>query len=87
MLLDPSDAETWRFRRDTAVTMPLEDALTVNGDIRFAKPQVVLAYAAADHADVEWLDEALPALDDEARAWLAERLADDHPWRKRLLAS
>ncbi|SFS16713.1 hypothetical protein SAMN04487783_2346 [Agrococcus baldri] len=86
VLLDPSDGETWRFRRDTAVTMPLQDALTVQDGIRFAKPQVVLAYGAADHTEVEWLDEALPSLDAESRTWLTERLADDHPWRKRLQA-
>ena len=86
ILLDPSDTESWRFRRDTAVTMPLDEALMTVDGIRYAKPQIVLAYAAAEHAEVEWLDEALPALDADARAWLAERLADDHPWRKRLLA-
>lgn len=84
VLLDPSDDETWRFRRDTAVTMPLEDALTTRDGIRYAKPQIVLAYAAADHADEAWVEDALPALDEDARAWLADRLADDHPWRKRL---
>ena len=60
--------------------------MTVDG-IRFAKPQIVLAYAAAEKADVSWLDDALPALDDEARAWLLERLTDDHPWRERLAAA
>lgn len=84
VLLDPSDPETWRYRRDTSVTMPLADALTERGGIRFAKPEIVLAYAAAEHADVDWLDDALPALDDDARAWLVDRLADDHPWRERL---
>jgi hypothetical protein len=86
VLLDPSDTESWRFRRDTAVTMPLDDALVTVDGIRFAKPQIVLAYAAAEKADVAWLDAALPALDDEARAWLADRLTDDHPWRERLSA-
>ncbi|SDR68395.1 nucleotidyltransferase domain-containing protein [Agrococcus carbonis] len=87
VLLDPSDGDTWRFRRDTAVTLPLEDALDVHRGIRFAKPQVVLAYAATETDDVAWLEEALPALDADARAWLADRLADDHPWRKRLAAA
>lgn len=87
ILLDPSDTESWRFRRDTAVTMPLDDALFEKDGIRYAKPQIVLAYAAAERADISWLDDALPALDDGARAWLLERLADDHPWRERLSAS
>ncbi|WP_413319665.1 hypothetical protein AA0Z99_03955 [Agrococcus sp. 1P02AA] len=84
VLLDPSDGETWRFRRDTAVTMPLADALVEADGIRYAKPQVVLAYSAAEHADIGWLEEALPVLDGPARAWLVDRLADDHPWRERL---
>lgn len=84
VLLDPSDGDTWRFRRDTAVTMPLDDALVTEDGIRFAKPQIVLAYAAVEHADVAWLDEVLPSLDEPARAWLADRLAEEHPWRKRL---
>lgn len=84
ILLDPSDSETWRFRRDTAVTMPLDQAVTSVRGIRYAKPQIVLAYAAAERADIGWLDDALPALDGDAREWLADRLAEDHPWRERL---
>ena len=37
-------------------------------------------HAAAEPADRSVLDAALPALDADARAWLADRLADDHPW-------
>lgn len=84
IVLDPSDADTWRFRRDTAVTRPIDDALVSHRGLRFAKPEIVLAYAATEHADVESFDAALPALDADARAWLADRLADDHPWRARL---
>lgn len=84
VLLDPSDSESWRFRRDTAVTMPLADALVAVDGIRYAKPQIVLAYAAAEHADAALLDAALPALDADARAWLADRIPPDHPWHPRL---
>ena len=84
VMLDPSDAETWRFRRDTAVTMPLEDALFERDGIRFAKPEIVLAYLAQDETDSTALELALPALDRPARDWLMDRIADDHPWSDRL---
>lgn len=84
VLLDPSDGETWRFRRDTAVTMPLDEALVERDGIRYALPQIVLAYAAADRSDDETLEAALPQLDADARAWLAERIPADHAWQARL---
>lgn len=87
VILDPSDPETWRFRRDTAVTMPLPSALVEHGGVRYAKPEIVLAYAAAHTHEAAELEAALPALGAAERAWLAERIPHDHPWQPLLLAS
>lgn len=85
VILDPSDSETWRFRKDVSVTRPMSDALVEIDGVRYARPELVLAYLSASprQADLEF---ALPALDDAARAWLADRLPAEHPWLEPLRA-
>ena len=76
----------WVFRRDPAVTAPLDEVTWVDTDgIRYMNPEIVLAYKAKlgrpkDDGD---LAAALPRLDDDQRRWLREtvaRLHPDHRW-------
>lgn len=88
VILDPSDVETntWRFRRDVSVTVPLDEALFHVRGIRYLRPQFVLAYLASRSETTVELSAALPALDAPARSWLADRLPADHAWRPLLIA-
>lgn len=89
VLLAPGDAQTWVYRRDPSITMPLSDALWERDDIRYLQPEIQLLYKAPglrtkDQAD---FDATLPFLDAGRRDWLAEALAatlPDHPWSARL---
>lgn len=89
-LLDEADGNEWRYRRDPRVTLPLQRlGLTSADDVSFLAPEVVLLYKSKaplpkDDAD---LDAVLPALDDEARGWLADALAradPQHAWLDRM---
>ena len=84
-------ADTWRFRRNEAVCLPLAD-LTVQTQRALPAlcPEVVLLYKAKaprdrDHEDFQLV---LPKLRSEAKSWLAAALAEchpGHPWRAQLL--
>jgi Aminoglycoside-2''-adenylyltransferase len=84
-------ADTWRFRRNEAVCLPLADltAPTQRG-LPALCPEVVLLFKAKaprdkDHEDFQLV---LPKLRSEAKNWLAAALAachPGHPWRAQLL--
>jgi hypothetical protein len=90
-LFNEVTADSWRFRRNGAVCLPLAD-LTVQTQrgLPALCPQVVLLYKAKaprakDHEDFQLV---LPKLRTEARRWLAAALAEchpAHPWRAQLL--
>ncbi|WP_430592833.1 nucleotidyltransferase domain-containing protein [Humidisolicoccus flavus] len=82
--LDPSDHETWRYRKDPANSRPLADALFEKNGIRYLKPEIVLAYSSARPRLTKPLEVGLPLLDDEAKAWLVETLPADHAWQERI---
>lgn len=80
----------WAFRRDLAITLPLDEfGDTTTRGIPFVRPEVALLYKAKstrfkDHRD---FDLALPHLSEGARVWLAAALdhtRPGHPWRSRL---
>jgi hypothetical protein len=76
------DGDSWVYRRDTAVRLPLAEAIerTVDG-IPYLVPQIVLLFKAKtprekDESDFERL---LPLLDSARRSWLADALRAAHP--------
>lgn len=90
MLDDLSDGR-WRYRRDPAVTLPLERARWVSTlGVPYLAPQAALLFKSATRGrDPRPKDEAdfrrtLPTLGGEERGWLTSRLAAGHPWRAAL---
>jgi hypothetical protein len=80
----------WRYRRDPALTRPLEDARLVGAlGLPYLAPELVLLFKAGhpgrgprdkDQADFE---RARPTLSPPARAWLRaalDRTRPGHPW-------
>ena len=87
VVLNPGGPRRWVFKRDRAVSLPLEDATWVAADgIRYLRPELVLAHKlrharAVDDAD---LAAALPLLDPEPIAFLLRfvtRADPTHRWR------
>lgn len=85
ILLTPGSAETWVYRRDESIRLPLEAALWAKDGIPYLRPEIQLLYKAAllrpkDQGD---FDACLPLLDDEQRTWLRSCLQQslpDHAW-------
>jgi hypothetical protein len=90
VLLQESDIEAWRFRREPTISMPLSKLGVRSGlGIPILSPEVVLLYKAKSPGpkDEEDFSALLPALDDAQVAWLGEaldRCHPEHPWRPRL---
>jgi hypothetical protein len=91
MLLD-TVSDSWVFRRDPAITGPLETIGRVTSSgIPFLAPEIQLLYKAKantvekDEADFQAV---CPLLDSEARDWLRQclnrRFPGGHPWLDRL---
>lgn len=85
LLLTPSEDGRWLFKRDRAISLPLDEL----GDENVLRPEVVLLHKArANRAkDAADFDRTLPVLAAPARRWLDDALArhlPDHPWRARL---
>jgi hypothetical protein len=88
-LLAERDADTWWFRRDPRIRVPLaEIGLRSSAGIPYLRPEVALLFKSRDprKRDETDLAAALPLLDGTARNRLAEWLPPDHPWRNRILA-
>jgi hypothetical protein len=89
-LLNEADGETWRFRRDLDVTLPLARLGRIASDgIPVLAPEVVLLYMATEPtaAEAAYFASALARLDSAARAWLRHALAradPNHVWLGRL---
>lgn len=90
LLLNDSDGETWLFRRDHDVRLPIADIdlRSANG-IPYLAPEVVLLYKAKQQREHDELDlaAALPLLSPRRRGWLRagiERVHPGHPWLDRL---
>jgi hypothetical protein len=88
---EPSDGDTWIYRRDERIRLPYSDVIERTGDgIPYARPEIVLLFKAKhserpkDEAD---LAAVLPSLGPTRRGWLAEALAlvhPGHPWLERV---
>jgi hypothetical protein len=90
VLLQECDAETWRFRRELTVSMPLSEmGLRSELGIPILRPEIVLLHKAKSPRpkDEEDFIALLPVLGDRQAAWLGEaldRCHPGHPWRARL---
>jgi len=76
----------WVSRRDPAHVAPVEQVTWVHSDgIRYQRPEIVLLHKAfaARRKDERDLRVVWPTLDDRARRWLSEQVAQlypDHRW-------
>ncbi len=85
VLLAPGDPQTWVYKRDESIRMPMAHALWEKDGIRYLRPHIQLLYKARglrskDQADFEatW-----PLLERPERDWLLSalrRTLPDHPW-------
>jgi hypothetical protein len=76
------DGDSWAYRRDAAVRLPLAEAIerTVDG-IPYLVPEIVLLFKAKTPREKDESDFArlLPLLDSARRKWLAAALQTAHP--------
>jgi hypothetical protein len=90
VLLNEIDDQTFRFRRDQAVTRALDDAFVWAPDgLPILAPEIVLLYKSSSLEPDNWSDfrSVLPALSTSRRAWLQASLArhdPGHPWLREL---
>lgn len=85
VLLSRGDTETWAYRRDPSIRLPMAEALWVQDGIPYLRPEIQLLYKARglrpqDQAD---FDVTVPLLEKGPRDWLADclrRTELGHPW-------
>ena len=89
-LLNEVSDETWLFRRNPKISMPLERMSRLSSEgIPYLCPEIVLLYKAKAPRDydTEDFERARTLLDADARQWLATALAECHPgheWTRKL---
>lgn len=89
ILLDESDGDLWRYRRNLRIARPLEAIGHRSPDgVPFLAPEIVLLYKAKNPRphDQHDFDAATPLLNPNQRDWLAHALREchpQHPWRSR----
>lgn len=82
VLLTPADGDTWIFKRDERIRLPLGRVGWVAPDrVRYLSPEVVLLFKAKGRRPKDDMDfrSLLPRLADDARRWLHDALAVAHP--------
>ena len=85
ILLAPGDADTWVYKRDPRLRLPLADACWERDGVHYLQPEIQLLYKARglrakDRAD---FDATLPFLDRARRRWLLDALRatlPGHQW-------
>lgn len=87
VLLEEVRGATWHYKRDPALTKPLDKCLWERAGIRYLKPEIQLLLKAkhARDKDTHDLRCCLQYLDAEDAAWLEEPLREyypDHKWLK-----
>ena len=86
VLLVPGDDDTWVYRRDPSIRLPLRDALWTKDGIAYLRPELQLLYKAAGLRPKDRADFAacLPLLDrvarDRLRDGLVRTIGAHHPW-------
>lgn len=89
LLLDPSDAGHWLFRRDPSLRVPLDELVTRAGDgCPCLRPEIQLLFKARHTRPKDEADFAVvaPLLSGPAHQWLRDALArvhPSHPWLAR----
>jgi hypothetical protein len=86
---EPWESDTWVFRRDPRVRLPLERVIArTPGGIPYARPEIVLLFKAKAPSAKDEADRAaaLPHLDEPSQAWLREALRLVHPGHEWLAA-
>lgn len=87
---DVHDGGTWICKRDTSIRRPYADVVRTTDDgIPFMSPEIVLLFKAkhAGAKDVADLENCLPLLTADERAWLVdglERIHPGHAWLARI---
>jgi hypothetical protein len=89
LFLLEADGQLWQFRRDPAVTVPLEEVGLVRDEVPFLIPELPLLYKAKEPRSRDEADFAsvLPHLDGARRRWLADAVRSQdssHPWLEEL---
>lgn len=82
ILLQESEGNSWRYRREGRITLPMAEAIQWNSSgIPFLAPQIVLLYKACDTRpkDAQDFAQTLPFLNGNQREWLARALETAHP--------
>ena len=86
---EPWESDTWVFRRDPRVRLPLERVIArTPGGIPYARPEIVLLFKAKAPSAKDEADRAaaLPHMDEPSQAWLREALRLVHPGHEWLAA-
>ena len=86
---EPWESDTWVFRRDPRVRLPLERAIATTPEaIPYLRPEIVLLFKAKAPSAKDEADRAaaLPQVDQPARVWLREALQLVHPSHEWLAA-
>lgn len=87
LLLSPSSAERWQFKRDPGIELPVSRIGGMRDGVPFLIPEIVLLHKATssdfDERDTSDFREVRPMMAPEQRAWLAagiDRFDPRHPW-------
>lgn len=89
LLLQPVDGQTWVFKKDNRLRVPMSEAVLATDGVPHLAPQIALLHKAhlgrpKDEAD---LVATLPVLSEPARRWLGDALAlavPESPWLDRV---
>lgn len=91
VLREPSDGDTWIFRRDETIRLPYAHVIERTADgIPYGRPEIMLLFKAKHEPytkDTGDFEAVLPRLDGARREWLAaavSRMYPDHPWLEQL---
>ena len=94
LMLTDLSRDVWHYRRDPSVTLPLARARLVSTlGLPYLAPEAALLFKATGAngvvrpKDQRDFGAVLPALDTEARAWLAKQLRSEHSWQVALGAA
>ena len=88
IILMALDQQTWAFKRDGRIRLPLADILWSRDGVNYLRPEIQLLHKAARVRPKDQLDfdATLPRLEPERRDWLRAALELVHPGHRWLTA-